>query len=107
MQSGVDGFDVYLKRIRGNQVETEVYLDRYMPCKVLNILYDVFGAGDVFTASAPEGSRHYVHQQNLRKSFLSSIKQLLTQVDEKIRGEEYQDKLSSTIQNPLKKLNNF
>lgn len=60
-KSELDSFEAIVKNIRHKQVAIELYLDRYMPSKVLSLIYDSFKAGDIFTENAPPESRYYVH----------------------------------------------
>jgi len=46
--SQINMFDERMTQARSAAVDCEIYMDRYLPCKILNMIYNAFLEGAVF-----------------------------------------------------------
>lgn len=85
-----------LERLRLSQLETDIYIDRYQPCKFLNMIKASFGDGEV------------ISEHREKRLFLTNLDKMFQEIKEKIKIEERHDKDPNIcIKAPHKKMNNL
>ena len=89
MKSEMSAYDAKIEKVKVDILNTDVYLERFLECKILNIIHDVNG---------PSISNYMD-----RKEFLTTLSKKFKEIDQKIKEDNHADVKAQADRFPLRR----